>query len=351
MIILVGVIQLLDLKLSIIIPVYNVEKHISRCLDSLVNQDIDKSEYEVIIVSDGSKDNSVSIAERYCELHTNFFIYQQENQGVGAARNKGLSLAIGEYIYFLDPDDYIADHVLKTIMDTALKFNPEVLTFNSQGTTSLTLNKSRFNDLESVKINAISGLEYIANHSFKNEIWWYITSKKFIDKINLKFIEGRWMEDAIFTAQLFVEAKSMINLSFDIHRHVKIKGSAMTSKEPSHYLKIINDNSNAAVVYNTIIKKLEQDKHCNRRSIVRLKSRQQSFVFFMMIRILKSTFKKEDIIPLLDKMKSVNAYKLDEFVGEDYKGFTYYLLSKLFSSKHLFYLIFVITNPILKQKN
>ncbi|MFD1162298.1 glycosyltransferase [Hwangdonia seohaensis] len=339
------------MKLSIIIPVYNVEKHISRCLDSLVNQDIGKDEYEVIIVSDGSKDNSVSIAERYCKLHANFFVYHQENQGVGAARNKGLSLANGDYIYFLDPDDYIADHVLKTLIDTALDLKPEVLTFNSQGTTSLTLNRSRFNDLNSIRPKVISGLEYIANHSFKNEIWWYIISKQFIDKINLKFIEGRWMEDAIFTAQLFVKVKRMVNLSFDVHRHVKIKGSAMTNKEPSHYLKIINDNSNAAVVYNTIIKKLEQKENCDKRSIDRLKSRQQSFVFFMMIRILKSTFKKQDIIPLLDKMKSVNAYKLNAFVGEDYNGFTYSFLSKLFSNKHLYYLIFIVTNPILKRNN
>jgi len=339
------------LKLSIIIPVYNVEKHISRCLDSLINQDIDKSEYEVIIISDGSKDNSIPIAERYCKLHVNFSIYHQENQGVGAARNKGLSLAKGDYIYFLDPDDYIADYVFKTLIETAIESKPEILTFNSLGTSSLALNKSSTNDFKLLNIRSLKGMNYIAQHNFSNEIWWYIIDRQFLNKTNLKFIEGRWMEDAIFTAQLFVIAKRIINLPLDVHRHVKVKGSAMSNKEPNHYLKIINDNANAAVVYNSIIETLEQDPLKNERGIKRLKSRQQSFVFFMMIRMLKSTFNKQDVIPLLDKMRSVNAYKLNAFLGEDYNSFKYYFLSKIFSNKHLYHYIFMIINPLLKRNN
>ena len=170
------------MKLSIIIPVYNVEKHISRCLDSLINQDIDKSEYEVIIISDGSKDNSIPIAERYCKLHVNFSIYHQENQGVGAARNKGLSLAKGDYIYFLDPDDYIADYVFKTLIETAIESKPEILTFNSLGTSSLALNKSSTNDFKLLNIRSLKGMNYIAQHNFSNEIWWYIIDRQFLNK-------------------------------------------------------------------------------------------------------------------------------------------------------------------------
>lgn len=338
------------MKLSIIIPVYNVEKHISRCLDSLVNQDIDSSEYEVIIVSDGSKDNSIAIAESYCKQYNNFFIHHQENQGVGAARNKGMSLAKGDYIYFLDPDDYIADNVLKNLTDFAITYQPDVLTFKSKGTTLKTLNAPDSSIQKPIAINKKSGLDYIAQHNFKSEIWWYIINKKFIDDIKLEFIVGRWMEDAIFTAKLFVKAKNIIKLPFDIHRHVKVYGSAMTNKAPSHYLKIINDNANAAVVYNDIIESLENDASASDRVVKRLRTRQQSFVFFMMVRILKSTFKKQDIIPLLNKMKTVNAYKLNAFIGESYNGLKYSTMCKLFNNKYLYYLIFLMLNPVLKRQ-
>ena len=339
------------MKLSIIIPVYNVEKHISKCLDSLVNQDVNKTDYEVIIVNDGSKDKSASIAVSYCESQDNFFLYNQENQGVGAARNKGLSIAIGEYIYFLDPDDYLADNVLDELISIATKYKSDVLTFNTQNTTSKTLNSSNSNNVKLHDLVSESGLDYIANYKYKNEVWWYIINKNFIDSINLKFITGSWMEDAIFTVELFVKAKSIIKLPLDIHRHVRVSGSAMTNRESKHYLDVINANANAAVFYNSIIKELDSDLLKNKKTIKQLRSRQQSFVFFMMIRILKSSFKRQDILPLLHKMKSVNAYKLDSFLGKDYKGFKYYFLSNFFSNKYLYYILFIIANPLLKRMN
>lgn len=336
------------MKLSIIIPVYNVEKHISRCLESLFNQDLNEDEYEVLIIDDGSKDNSINLVEQhYLPSHKNIFVHRRENQGVGAARNKGLDLAKGKYIYFIDPDDYLADNVLKTLLDYSIKHKPDVLTFKSQATVLTNLrSRSQIPD-SSFNITEQSGMDFIANHGFKNEVWWYFTKKSFLDSIGLRFIHGRWMEDAIFTAKLLVQAKRVISLPLDVHRHVKVEGSAMTSKEPNHYLKVIADNAHAAVVYESIISQVDQ---ANKTCVKRLKSRQQSFVFFLLIRTLKSTMKKEDIFPLLSKMKSVGAYPLNAFLGPDYNSAIYSVLSKLFSNKYLYYFIFLMLNPMLKHK-
>ncbi len=91
-------------KVSIIIPIYNVEKYIKKCLDSLIKQTLD--DIEIICVNDGSPDNSMEIVNEYAKNDKRFIVLTQENQGTGAARNKGIDAATGEYIMFLDPDDW-----------------------------------------------------------------------------------------------------------------------------------------------------------------------------------------------------------------------------------------------------
>ncbi len=98
--------------LSLIIPVYNAEKYIAECLDSLLDQDLSPEEYEIICVNDGSRDNSLSILETYAGRHTNVRIITKENGGVTTARNTGLTAAKGDYIWFVDADDLIKEQVL-----------------------------------------------------------------------------------------------------------------------------------------------------------------------------------------------------------------------------------------------
>ena len=94
------------LKLSIIVPVYNVEKYVEKCLESLCGL---KIENEIIVVNDGTKDSSLEIVERFKENHKNenIIIISQENQGLSEARNNGLKAAKGEYISFIDSDDFV----------------------------------------------------------------------------------------------------------------------------------------------------------------------------------------------------------------------------------------------------
>lgn len=103
--------------ISIIVPVYNVEDYLPTCLDSLLRQGIEKEQYEVILVNDGSKDSSGTICKDYVAQHTNFFLLNQENLGVAAARNHGLDFAHGEYVVFVDSDDYLADDGLRRLVN------------------------------------------------------------------------------------------------------------------------------------------------------------------------------------------------------------------------------------------
>ena len=103
------------MKLSIVIPVYNVEKYVSECLDSCLEQNVDITDYEIIIVNDGSTDNSANLINLYAK-QSNIIIINQENLGLSAARNAGIKIAKGEYIWIVDSDDWIEPGILIRIL-------------------------------------------------------------------------------------------------------------------------------------------------------------------------------------------------------------------------------------------
>ena len=111
-------------KVSVIIPVYNVEKYLKECLDSLVNQTL--PDIEIILVDDGSTDSSLDICKQYAQKDNRIKIIEQQNQGAGAARNKGLAVAIGDYLYFMDSDDYINTNALEKLYNQITKTNADI---------------------------------------------------------------------------------------------------------------------------------------------------------------------------------------------------------------------------------
>lgn len=118
------------IKTSVIIPVYNTEKYIGECLQSVIAQT--QKEYEIIAVDDGSTDNSLELLRQYKRDYANIQVYVQENQRQGAARNKGVSHAIGEYIYFLDSDDTIDPETLEECYTCAVKNDLDIVLFDSK---------------------------------------------------------------------------------------------------------------------------------------------------------------------------------------------------------------------------
>ena len=107
-------------QLSIIVPVYNVEKYIYKCIDSLYHQGLSDDCFEIIIVNDGTLDTSMKIVSSFVDQHSNIKIINQENQGLSVARNNGLAQAEGDYILFVDSDDFIVDNSLGIILQNAL---------------------------------------------------------------------------------------------------------------------------------------------------------------------------------------------------------------------------------------
>ena len=275
------------MKLSIIVPVFNVEKYLTRCLQSLLSQGLNEEDYEIIIVNDGTPDNSMAIVEEFSIKHKNIVVFEQENRGLSGARNVGVTLAKGTYIYFIDSDDYIANNTLAVILSIMEAHTLDVLGFGTKTTTSLELHDSETKNINEKDIHIQNGLDYIASHKYLNNVWWYFIKRTFLLETKITFIEGVMLEDGIYTAELFSKAQRMSMIPLDVYRYVQHESSIMHNKSEVHYNKLIKDFEHIIFKYNDLVVQIQKDNP-NHSSLKRLISRKESYIFFLIARIVKS---------------------------------------------------------------
>lgn len=222
--------------LSIIIPVYNVEKYLARCLDSILNQNI--SNYEIILVDDGSKDKSGDICDEYSTKYRNVNTYHKENGGASDARNYGIKKATGDYIWFIDSDDYIDDDCLGKIIDIMKNKESDVIICQSKIAED---NKSIRDECSyTIKKGMYDSHQFMLElkRNPKSVIFCpqcYIVSKHFLKKHNLLFYKGIIYEDELWIPQLLINANKIYYSGLNIYYHYMHSASVMhsTKKEKS----------------------------------------------------------------------------------------------------------------------
>jgi glycosyltransferase involved in cell wall biosynthesis len=345
------------MRLSIIIPVYNVEKYIAKCLDSLLDQGLPNKDYEIIVVSDGSMDGSLKIAQSYAKINDHIKVFEKENGGIGSARHYGMDYAKGKYIYFLDSDDYVVSNSLNILIDSCELYKLDILTFRSKSFSSLSSKEESISEESNINVSfednissqIVTGEEYVANVNYRSEVWTYILNREFLLNSGIRFVEKRYLEDVVFSIKLFLMANRMVHLKLDAHRYRISPGSAMASKKPSHYLKIIRDLQYAVLGFEPVIKMLES-KNALPDCIARVKDRQRSLLFFSMIRMINSTMNFDEVKLRMNEMNSTHAYPFHSSLGVDYNRITYQILFSLFRTKRRFYFFFRLVNPILKLR-
>jgi glycosyltransferase involved in cell wall biosynthesis len=221
--------------ISIIIPVFNVEQYLNECLDSVLSQKLEN--YEVICVNDGSTDSSRHILQQYKQRYNNLSIVDRKNGGLSAARNSGLKVATGKYIFFLDSDDFILPDTVREIINYAEKNNLEVVAFSAatDGGFEYTNKNFRYDIVG-------SGVEYYENYIKKNKthpfsnVWLYLYKKSFLDSCNLEFNEGIYHEDVPFTMRMFFYVKRISYLSMQVIFYRKFREGAITNNVTRKHL-------------------------------------------------------------------------------------------------------------------
>ncbi|NER13987.1 glycosyltransferase [Leptobacterium flavescens] len=318
--------------LSIVIPMYNAEKYIACCLDSVLSQDLPSEDYEIIVANDGSRDKSPEIVENYIKEHSNIILHNQSNQGNGAARNAGAALARGKYLYFLDSDDYIAANVLGGLTEILEKEQLDILGFKSEVTSSSDLKQSANFHERTEDLHVLDGVSFVSDTNYRAEVWWYITRREHMLKTGLSFYDRKFVQDSYYTPTLFLDAKKVAMIPADIHRYRQTADSITHKRSPEHIKRHMLDLSYAVEKLSGLIARLSHNG-----AVKRLRNRQHGYAFFFLVRFPKSDMGFGELRKTLKKFRSMGAYPITEFVGKDYQGLRYKILVFIFNRSYLLF--------------
>lgn len=332
--------------LSIIVPVYNVEKFLARCLDSLIDQDLEPANYEIIVVNDGSPDGSLAIAERYASAHPNVRIVSQVNQGLSEARNAGLRVANGTYVYFIDSDDYVQPQVFGKLLALQVAHDLDFLGF---GTTNTPKDDYRADvDFKPYQqsLDVYSGVDFIGKHNYLANAWWYIIKKEVLDQSGLIFEKGRMLEDGMYTAELLLNSRRTAFVKLDIYRYFLNLASLTTTTYKKNSDRMNNDSKFVIHKFTGLIQ-LAQSKNAGPDALRRLRTIQESYLFFLILRMVKGGVPFAAFSDLLAEMKAIGIWPMRHFFGVDYQSNTERTLTVIFNNKFLLRLL-LKTNSVLK---
>lgn len=225
------------MKLSIIVPIYNVAPYLRKCVDSLLSQDI--SDYEIILVDDGSTDNSGMIADEILNTHSQspiancqIKVVHQLNGGLSAARNTGISLATGKYILFVDSDDYLQPNTLGTLLEQAERDNLDVLRFRYQNVKESGEAFAPYKDM--TNYNNYSGIPTDGLTFLNERMGTQCYVVQFLVKADIVrqelFTPGIYFEDTDWTPRMILRAKRVASTELVVYNYLWREGSITLSQ-------------------------------------------------------------------------------------------------------------------------
>lgn len=248
---------------SVIIPVYNVEAYLKQCLDSAVGQTY--TNVEIICVNDGSTDDSSSILDEYASNHTNFTLLYQENQGLSAARNAGIRAAKGDYVFFLDSDDWIEPDTFKLLAE------------KQKGEDMICFNGRRFfedgtaeNPDTGITEEGLTGWKYYNKYALIHRKFHFVCAvlrlyrREFLIQNNLFFEEGIYHEDNLFTPLACYYARTVKVIPDLLYIYRIRSGSITHSTTPKHILDTVKVANKLSAFF---IPKIDIDKQIIYREI------------------------------------------------------------------------------------
>lgn len=311
------------IKISLIIPVYNVEKYLEKCLNSCVEQDIPIESYEIIVINDGTKDNSLSIIKRFKEKFQNIKIYSQENQGLSAARNKGLSLAKGEYVWFIDSDDWIENNCLKKVITKCFEEKLDALAIRSANI----INGKPVSKPKFTNSSLLPGKDAMLNVGFNVCVPFTIYRRKFLEDNSLFFYIGIFHEDCEFSPRAYYLAEKVSTLN-DLLYFVNYNPTSITRtvnpKKSSDLIKVCislsefsksilskykykYDNLISMYLNNSLYNSFNMDKNDKKELNMNIYENKYLFKHLTNSRVLK--YKIEGFLFKLFPKKTVQIYK------------------------------------------
>ena len=225
----------MNLILSIIIPIYNVEKYVRKTLDSIFSQSFQKEFVEIIVVNDGTKDNSMSIVNEFAAKFDNLKIINQENQGLSVARNTGLKVARGKYVWFVDSDDWVEYDSLPFLLQHLEHSDRDVLMFkireyDEEG--RILLERSFHDNKNEEQISGTDVVLYQKKFGVDiTPMQQYVISRDFLLSNKLFFVPGIYHEDKEFAPRMLINTKKVAIIPKVIYCYLRRSNGSITTAE------------------------------------------------------------------------------------------------------------------------
>lgn len=233
----------MGLKLSVVVPIYKVEQYLPKCVESLLNQDLPPEDYEIILVDDGSPDGCPAICDEYARTCKNVRVVHRKNGGLSAARNSGIDVAKGQYVQFVDSDDYLEPNVLKTLVGKMEVDKLDVLRFNYQNV------NEQYEVFEPNKVSkafvdyrdeVCDGMSLLTERlGFGCYAWQFMLKRNLLE--NCRFKEGIYFEDTEWTPRLLHGAKRVTSTELMVYNYLMRSGSITQSVEEKKKRKVLDD--------------------------------------------------------------------------------------------------------------
>lgn len=272
------------MKLSIIIPAYNVEQYIGNCLDSIFNQQIDTDQIEIIVVNDGSKDGTEAIIKQYAAQHLNLIYISQENQGQSVARNTGLKRATGDLVWYVDSDDATTENSIKTIFSYFEKYpHVDFLTFDrihynlSDGTKKYCKSWGGRKSSEDTYEKPLNGIK--ANEVLVASVpWFHVFKRDFLIQNELFFTPKLLNEDDELRMRLFFFAKEVRYIPFAHYVYSAMRPGSLTTVNHTFTMKSAESSIKTIDSWKAFVKENVKTKEQNKYVNTFICSKYQSLV-------------------------------------------------------------------------
>ena len=215
------------IKYSFIVPVYNTEKYLKKCLDSLVNQTY--KDFEIIVVNDGSTDKSSNIISKYQKKYKNIIVIDKENEGLSMARNRGVQKSSGKYIIFVDSDDYVSNKLLEEVdkkIDDSDILRFQIATEDEEYT--------KINEYHEEVFESMCGYDafkYLSSYHFVEPAWCYVIRKNYYIENKFSFKKGVYHEDFGLIPYVIYKSRKVKSIDFIGYYYIQRNGSIMNNND------------------------------------------------------------------------------------------------------------------------
>ena len=325
----------MDVKISVVLPVYNVANYLKKCLDSLVNQTF--KDFEVICVNDGSTDLSLSILEGYALTDSRFKIITQDNQGLSGARNTGIKEVNGDFILFVDSDDWLEENALELLYNQVKGFDSDITMFKFKYYDE---DSGEFSEGPNSTLEIIDSSYYTGNFNYMDvlDILFKIShapfnklyKTSFLNDLNAEFLHGSYYEDLEFFYKVFLKAEKVSVLpQYLYYYRIRDQSISNSGDEGSfdifNILKTTKQNLIDANIYDKV---------------------KQQWLMFVIVNLkyvylrLMSEYKNRFIDLMKENYESLDLNEVDNFDGWHYEDQSFYKAISVSDNYEIFDLTF-----------